>query len=227
MLIRWVSALAPIALAAMIVPSLGQFTHAATPSEPMPILKLGGQSQQTESSVAPADWRLVEEPPRLVPIPTLHAGEPVGDQAVETQRGVPVLIYWVEDGVPQELEPDPPFRWPTPLAIQNDRVSIDLGTSVKPGPVEVRLFRAVSDEGLPLEPAPSKWCYEESSDSGCTLTQKESESTWWVIVLLEPPAGTYFLSLRGTWLVPRDSPARALTGWPTFDVGWLFAAKND
>jgi hypothetical protein len=98
-----------------------------------------------------------------------------------------------------------------------------LNTPVQPEEVEVRVFDAVGNAGIPFTSRIETFCDLESDASVCRLDRSELDGTWFVSVRLPDEARRWFISLRGSWYVPFHSPIRTATGWPTLEAGWFFA----
>jgi len=180
------------------------------------------QANPDESS----GWIRVEDPPESVPTPVIRLTDNQSAPNGEDQQGVLIYDFWVVDGQPISHELRPPFAWPTPMLVEGDSVTIDLGTKITPGVVETYIFTSVGENGLPTVESLPVPCGPLDDSSSCWITRESSQHSWSIVVNLPAGHDTQFIAVQGSWVIVPDSPLRRQAGRPTLDAAWLFAVER-
>jgi hypothetical protein len=136
------------------------------------------------------------------------------------------MMHWHVEGQDVSQELTLPIQWPAPVALEDQPLVIDLGTTVAPVQVETRVFLAVDANGLPSPEASAIWCRYLDPTAVCRITRESERETW--RVNLEPPAepGTYYVSMRGEWGFPSASALIGATERDMFDAAWIFTVVS-
>jgi hypothetical protein len=173
------------------------------------------------------EWVLVLEPPQEVPVPVVASARLQNPDDGSPQAGVLIAVHWLVDAqvVVQEIEL--PVQWPLPIPVEDRPLRIDLGTPITPRMLETRVFQALDENGLPYPPASAIWCRYLDATAACRVTREDEHENWQVALDLPAGTGVFYVSMRGEWGIPSDSPLVETSEWPAFDAGWIFAVVVD
>ncbi len=171
------------------------------------------------------EWIRVSEPPATVPVPVVASARLPHPDAGEVQAGVLIAVHWLMEGKAVAREIEFPVQWPHPVPIEDRPLLIDLGTPVAPVMLETRVFRSLDENGLPHPPASAIWCRYLDATAMCRVTQEAEHDNWQIALDLPEGHGVFYVSMRGEWAFPAESPLAEQSGWSEFDAGWIFAVS--
>lgn len=173
------------------------------------------------------EWVLILEPPRTVPVPFVVPLPWQHPDADAQRNGGLVAVHWLVDGEVVAREIELPIQWPRPVSVEGRPLRIDLGTPIAPRMLETRVFRALDENGLPHPPASAIWCRFLDATATCRITREDDHDNWQVTLDLPDGAAVFYVSMRGEWGFPSDSPLAETTELTAFDAGWIFAVVMD
>jgi hypothetical protein len=192
------------------------------PNREIPGVRVEHEQNVLRQSSDDLEWILLEEPPPDVPVPMVMTSPARDAGSGRGQSGAQVMVHWQVNGQDVSQELTLPIQWPAPVALDDQPLVIDLGTSVAPVLVETRVFLAVDANGLPSPEASAIWCSYLDPTAVCRITRESERDTWRVNLELPAEPGTYYVSMRGEWRIPSESALIGAMEWDMFDAGWIF-----
>ena len=153
------------------------------------------------------------------------------NESDEIQRYVGVLVYyrWTSNGQRQSFETPPPIGWPPALTVTNmQTVILDLGTAITPALVEVRIYRELGSNGIPMgEPILLSCNTLRARSDQCDLglpLDRDHGANWQLVVPFPTDAGYYYLATSVIWVDTSDNaPKTEGTGHA---ASWIFVVRR-
>lgn len=196
--------LAFVSVSLIAVPVAATIGRRLSPSE-HPVAEIPRTSE-------PIGFRAPTAPPSSVLEPHLTQR---GD---DSQTGVLVHYDWVVGGTPKKYWMDEPITWPVPIALHNERLTFELGTSYQPETLEFRLYRDVEKDGTPKGHADFLSCTRPEHPLRCQRIDPsvQGRSRWLVTLLARK--GDHFIVASAIW---PDATKRK-----THIASWLFHVRS-
>lgn len=167
------------------------------------------------------------EPPILVLLPLWSNRHFMGNENPPLEQTGKLLAYdWHIDGELVSTGEPWSVQWPPAIGVPEGPVAIDLGTTIEPVRIEVRLFGGVDSFGVPVRSMSRAVCEKGGATGACRLHGGERDGNWFLS--FSPPAftGTVFVSVWASWYVPVALGERLGVPWPTFQAAWGFVIEH-
>lgn len=168
-------------------------------------------------------------PPERPPTQQLILGGEDGSDGETRRTGVLVYYRWRIDGRTDSFEIMPPIEWPSPLTVGSDQsVVLDLGTTIPPALVEMRLYGELGPDGIPTDVPVILSCSNlEARSDGCDTRRPingDIAANWELVVPLPADAGYYYLATSVVWVDTSENAPK--TEGSGHAASWIFALRR-
>lgn len=186
-------------------------------------LNAGSPPSASPSAASGASLSRLLPPPATPPGATLIIGQSQGSALRQT--GILVHYDWAFNGQPRSFDKRP-VSWPAPLPASAGQAVIDLGTTIMPQIVEIRVYTQLGSDGIPRGTLSLLRCDpSQGSRSNCRFTraQPPDRGDWQVAFSIPAEPGTRYLAASAIWPVPAELAKGNAASRHAFTAAWIFA----